>query len=189
MKKLLLCLVLSLLVVPSVVLAVAEDVAQHPSCSYCGMDRDKFSSSRMLVKYSDGSEVGTCSLRCSAVELAVSLGKTPASIWVADYNSRELIDADKAFWVVGGKTKGVMTARGKWAFATREAAEAFVKAQGGEMVDFDEALETAYKDLYKDTKRARKMRQGKMSHKDEHKMKMDDDHSQHDDTMHKMGHK
>jgi len=179
MKKQLVSLFLCLFFVPALALATAEDVTQHPSCSYCGMDRGQFSHSRMLIKYSDGTEVGTCSLRCMAVELAVSLGKTPASIWVADYNSRELIAAEKAFWVIGGKTKGVMTARGKWAFATHEAAKSFVAAQGGESGDFDEALEAAYKDLYKDTQRARKMRGDKMSHKDEHKMKMDDDHKKH----------
>jgi copper chaperone NosL len=46
------------------------DVEKHPSCTYCGMDREKFAQSRMVIEYDDGTSLGTCSLHCAAVDLA-----------------------------------------------------------------------------------------------------------------------
>ena len=37
---------------------VAEDIQKYPDCKYCGMDRQKFAHSRMLIDYSDGSGLG-----------------------------------------------------------------------------------------------------------------------------------
>ncbi len=127
-----------------------EDVQQHASCKFCGMDRGKFAHARMLIQYEDGSSTGLCSLHCAAVELAGNLDKAPASIHVGDAGTRKLIDAEKATWVVGGSKPGVMTVRGKWAFETREAAETFAKENGGTLATFDEALKAAYEDLYAD---------------------------------------
>jgi hypothetical protein len=31
-----------------------EDIKQAASCKYCGMDRQKFDFSRMLIEYDDG---------------------------------------------------------------------------------------------------------------------------------------
>ncbi len=56
----------------------------------------KFARSRMVVECEDGSGVGTCSLRCTAVELAVGIDRVPRSIAVGDHDTRELIDAEKA---------------------------------------------------------------------------------------------
>jgi hypothetical protein len=70
---------------------------------------------------------GFCSLHCAAANLAVSLDKTPKSIRGADLESKQLINAESATWVVGGRLKGVMTRQGKWAFLSRERAEAFLK--------------------------------------------------------------
>jgi nitrous oxide reductase accessory protein NosL len=86
-----------------------EDIHKHPSCPLCGMDRAKFSQSRMLIEYEDGTSFGACSLHCAAVELATNVDKTPKMIWVADYNSKRLIDAEKAVWIIGGSKSGVMT--------------------------------------------------------------------------------
>src|SRR5512138_257513 len=150
------------LAIGSVVLAVsAADVAQSPSCRQCGMDREKFSHSRMLIAYEDGSTVGTCSLHCAAVELANTIDKMPTMVSVADYDSRELLDVDKAVWVMGGSKKGVMTGQPKWAFATKESAERFIKANGGRIVDFDTAIKAAYDDMYQDTRTIRELRKMK----------------------------
>lgn len=42
-----------------------------------------------------------------------------------------LIDAEKAFWVIGGSKPGVMTKRAKWAFEKKEAADKFMLDNGG----------------------------------------------------------
>jgi nitrous oxide reductase accessory protein NosL len=134
------------------------DTKEAPSCRYCGMDRAKFASSRMVVRYDDGTSVGTCSLHCTAVELANQIDKTPAAIQVADFATQALVDAEKAAWVLGGSKPGVMTKRAKWAFGDRAAADAFVKENGGTVVSFEEAVKAAYEDLYQDNKMIREKR-------------------------------
>lgn len=141
--------------------AGGPDVKEAPSCKYCGMDRAKFASTRMLIEYEDGAKVGLCSLRCAAVELANQIDKTPKAILVGDANTRELIDAEKAVWVVGGAKPGVMTKRGKWAFAQKAAAEAFAKENGGAVVGFEEAIKAAYEDLYQDNRMIREKRKAR----------------------------
>jgi len=138
-----------------------QDVEKHPSCPFCGMDRGKFAHSRMLVQYEDGTSVGTCSIHCMAIELSLSLDKTPREILVGDYETKELINAEKAFWVLGGDITGVMTQRAKWAFKERQRAETFIKAHGGELADFDQVMRASYEDMYEDTKKIRERRKAR----------------------------
>ena len=139
-----------------------EDVQSHPSCNYCGMDRAHFAHSRMLVRYSDGSEVGTCSIHCVAVEFIRSLDRIPQTIEAADYNKKNLVDAEKAFWVIGGDKPGVMTKRPKWAFEKKSDADAFIQVSGGRSATFEEAMKASYEDIYSDTKMIRERRKTKM---------------------------
>lgn len=138
-----------------------QDVQQSPSCKFCGMDRAKFAHSRMIVTYEDGSSLGTCSIHCLAIDLATNIDKTPRLIQVGDYNSKNLIDAEKAFWVIGGNTPGVMSKQAKWAFEKKEDAEKFVKENGGAIATFDEAMQAAYQSMYEDTKMIREKRKMK----------------------------
>jgi nitrous oxide reductase accessory protein NosL len=146
-----------------------EDIKQSASCKYCGMDRQKFDFSRMLIEYEDGTSVGVCSLHCAAVELALNIDKTPKALKVADLGTKNLIDAEKASWVVGGSKAGVMTKRGKWAFEKKEDAEAFIKTNGGSLSSFDDAVKAAYTDMYEDTKMIREKRKMMKGHSMEHK--------------------
>lgn len=148
-----------------------DDVAKQASCKYCGMDRKTFAHSRMLVTYEDGSSMGTCSLHCTAVELALNIDKTPKSIEVGDVKTKKLIDAEKAFWVIGGSKPGVMTKRAKWACESKADADAFIKENGGKPASFDEAIKAAYEDMYADTKMIRDKRKmmKKMKAPAEHK--------------------
>ena len=107
-----------------------DDIKQSANCKYCGMDRQKFDFSRMLIEYEDGTSTGVCSLHCAAVELALNIDKTPKALKVGDLGTKSLIDAEKAFWVIGGTKQGVMTKRGKWAFEKKDDADAFIKANG-----------------------------------------------------------
>jgi copper chaperone NosL len=144
-----------------------EDVKKYPSCKHCGMDRGAFAYSRMLIEYTDGTAVGTCSIRCAAVDLALNKGKTLKAIMVGDYNSKALIDARKAIWVIGGKKTGVMAERAKWAFGQETDAERFIAENGGKIASYDVAMKAAYKDLDVDTKKMirEKKKSGKMEHK------------------------
>lgn len=149
-----------LMMIASAALAAQPlDITRAPTCHQCGMDRDKFGQSRMVIEFADGSTIANCSLHCAAVELAVSIDRNPVKIGVADYDSKAIIDADEAVWVLGGSKKGVMTAKAKWAFSERSAAEKFVKAYGGSIVTFDDTIRSAYEDMYQDTKMVREFRQ------------------------------
>ena len=145
--------------------AHSDDVSEHPSCPICGMDRHKFSHSRILIDYDDGSQFGACSLHCAAIDMAYNLDKGPVSIQVGDYDTRQLIDAQSAAWVVGGKKMGVMTKNAKWAFADKKSAEAFIAENGGLLTDFETAIKGAYTEMYTDTRmirEKRKMKRAKM---------------------------
>ena len=163
---LVLVLCASVLLLPSRHAAAAEaaaDITAHKSCQYCGMDREKFAHSRMVIEYDDGTTVATCSLHCAAVDLANNIDKSPKAIKVADYSSRQLIDAEKAVWVAGGGKQGVMTRNAKWAFGSKDKAEAFIKENGGRLAGFEEVIKAAYEDMYTDTRMIRdKRRQMKM---------------------------
>jgi nitrous oxide reductase accessory protein NosL len=127
--------------------AIAADKVENPKpCKQCGMDRVAFSYSRMLIVYADGTTSGTCSLNCAAVEMKVNKGKQVKSLKVADYNSRNLMDARAATWVIGGAKQGVMTEVPKWAFAKIDDARKFVKENGGRVTTFDEALNLALRE-------------------------------------------
>ncbi len=156
--KRLLSLILICLTLGAVFAFAADKVESPDSCKYCGMDRTKFAHSRMSVDYDDGSATGTCSIHCLAVELANTIDKTPKSIKVGDYGTKQLIDAETAFWVIGGDKQGVMASHAKWAFASKAAAEAFIKESKGTPGTFDDAIKSAYEDMYKDTKMIRERR-------------------------------
>jgi nitrous oxide reductase accessory protein NosL len=80
------------------------------------------------------------------------------SISVGDFNTKKQINAEKASWVIGGDLPGVMTARAKWAFETREAADAFITKYGGRPATFEQVLEAAFDDMLNDTLMIRKKR-------------------------------
>lgn len=129
-------------------LPLADDINRHPECKYCGMDREKFGYSRMLVRYDDGTEVPTCSIHCTGIDLALNPHKGVRASLVGDYNTRVLLDAEKAAWVLGGDRMGVMSIRGKWAFRSRKDAERFIKEHGGSIVSYDDVMKATFEDMY-----------------------------------------
>jgi copper chaperone NosL len=130
--------------------AVAQDdIDEHRSCVYCGMDRKAFGFSRMLIQYEDGSAAGVCSLHCAVAELDANPGHKVKALLVADRDSRLLINAEQAIWVMGGKKRGVMTQLPKWAFGSKKGAEAFVQEYGGKLVTWMEALAAAREEFGK----------------------------------------
>jgi copper chaperone NosL len=147
-----------LMLAGSTLWALENDIQETPACKHCGMNREMFAHSRMLIEYSDGSKVGLCSLHCAAVELALNLDKTPKAIYVGDYEKKILVDAEKAFWIIGGAKPGVMTKNAKWAFADKGDAEKFQQENGGLLATFDGALQASYQDLGNDTKMIREKR-------------------------------
>jgi nitrous oxide reductase accessory protein NosL len=123
-----------------------DDIQQHRSCTHCGMDRKAYGYSRALVSYADGGQVGVCSLNCAVIEMDSNKGRAMKSLQVADRDTHALLDAEKAYWLIGGSKRGVMTKRPKWAFTTESAARNFSNAYGGTIITWDEALKAARED-------------------------------------------
>jgi len=122
---------------------VSIKVEEPAECTICGMDRRVFAHSRAMVTFEDGSTVGTCSISCAREAADKHAGKKVKLIQVADYTTKELMDAKTSAWVIGGSKKGVMTKIAKWAFANGTAAEKFVKEFGGKVSGFDEVWKAA----------------------------------------------
>ena len=91
MRKLLFCFIFaaSCLIAASLCLA-AGDTRDHPSCPLCGMHRQTYAHSRMLFQYDDGSSLGTCSIHCAAMELALNRHKTVRALYAADRTGKKL---------------------------------------------------------------------------------------------------
>lgn len=128
--------------------AVAAD--SGPACPHCGMEKVKFGHSWMEITYDDGTKNGFCSLHCAAIDMALHIDKAPVSVTVGDYETKEQIDAETAFWVMGGDQMGVMTARAKWAFRTKAAADAFIAEHGGAPASYEQSVQAAFEDMYRD---------------------------------------
>jgi copper chaperone NosL len=129
-----------------------DDIEAHRDCPHCGMDRKAFGYSRMLILYEDGTESGVCSIHCALVDINENQGRKVKTILVADRKSRILIDAEKAIWVLGGKKSGVMTKHPKWAFGSKESAQQFIDANGGEIASWEETLAAAREDLQREVR-------------------------------------
>ena len=127
----------------------ADDLARKRSCENCGMDRKMYGYSRVLIRFADGSEVGTCSLNCAVIELDRVKTRQSQEFLVADRDSRTLIDAATACWVMGGDKSAVMARRPKWAFVDNAAAERFVGKHGGAVTSWDAILRAAREDAYR----------------------------------------
>lgn len=145
----------------------AVGLAGDGDCVYCGMSRVKYGHSWVIITHEDGSVSGVCSIHCAAIDMALHSEMPVSKISVGDYDTKRQIDADKAYWVIGGDKMGVMTARAKWAFQTKKAADNFMRLHGGRSATFEEVMRAAFEDMYEDTlilqkkRRLMKMRDSK----------------------------
>lgn len=138
---------LALLCSARVAFSTQDDIEQHRSCTVCGMDRKAYGFSRMLIRFEDGESAGVCSLHCAVIALNAQPSRKVASLLAADRDTREMIDAETAVWVLGGKKSGVMTRVPKWAFRSEIGAENFIRAYGGAMMPWAEVLMAAREEL------------------------------------------
>ena len=133
-------------------------LADENACQYCGMKKAMFKHSWVTVEHEDGSTVGVCSVHCAAVNMALNIDQPIKTIAVGDYKTQKQINAETAFWVIGGDKMGVMTTRAKWAFESKESADAFMKQHGGRPAIFEEVMKAAFEDMYEDTLMIQKKR-------------------------------
>ena len=133
-------------------------LADNDSCIHCGMLKAKFGHSWVVIEHEGGDIEGVCSVHCAAIDMALHTDKPVIKITVADYNTKQQINVDQAYWVIGGDKMGVMTARAKWAFDTKDAADNFMNTHGGRPATFGEVMKAAFEDMYEDTLMIQKKR-------------------------------
>lgn len=118
----------------------AEEAHQHEhereSCRVCGMYIDLYWKTAGVLKYKDGRGDFSCGVAC-LLRIVDEEGGVDAfeSVQVHDWVTGELIDANKAYYVLGSEVIPDMIPN-YIAFAEREEAEAFIKKEGGSMMDF-----------------------------------------------------
>ena len=113
-------------------------------CAVCGMNLVKFYKTNHVY---NGKQVA--SLHCL---YELTEGKIPSEAQVVDTKNLNLIDVNKAFYVVGSSVKGTMTRNSKYAFSTEADAKEFQAANGGEIMNFAKAYEIAGQDFAGDNK-------------------------------------
>ncbi|MEK6673613.1 MAG: nitrous oxide reductase accessory protein NosL [Nitrospirota bacterium] len=139
--------------VPVTVMSAEKLEIEHPikspqkytdkeKCDNCGMDRNKWARTRHEFQNSKGS-FHTCSMHCAAV-LSMKTKDAPKDVKVAEYLKPEnMLDAERAFYVVGSTAPGTMSPISKVAFPTKEEAEKFSSKYGGTVMNFEGALNAA----------------------------------------------
>lgn len=141
---------------------LTDELKKYPRCVHCGMSRMMWHHSRHLVHYDDDLAVGTCSIRCLAVNLSLNLDRGIKMIWAADYGDKgqpkKLVNVDAAAYLIGSNLKGTMTRNSKMAFSSKDQASALSANQGGTLASFEKALSDAYHDMARDTVMIRKRR-------------------------------
>lgn len=141
-------------------------------CPGCGMYLPKFWKTSHAIKFKDGTYKQFCSIHCLVEDLEFKYLKDKKNniqeILVTDVTSLKYIDASKAFYVISSKKKGTMSMNSKYAFKYKKDAQKFQAKNGGYIVDFDTAYNSALIDFAKDigfifAKRSSKMyKKGKM---------------------------
>ena len=120
-------------------------------CPICGMHLPMFYKTSHAVKFKDGRYKQYCSLHCVVDEMLFGELKDNEEkidqILAVDAKTIKLIDAKKAFYVVGSKKPGTMSIVSKYAFKNRLDAQEFQKENGGEILNFEEAYKITLKEF------------------------------------------
>ena len=141
-----------------------QDGKAKAFCPECGMTLPMFYKTNHAATV-DGKVKQYCSLHCLAEDL--QKGTKLTEMKVVDVTTLKFIPVEKAIYVVGSRKKGTMSAVSKYAFAKKADAEAFAKANGGKVTDFNGALKAAKAEFAKDSqmiakKQAMMAQKGKM---------------------------
>ena len=128
-------------------------------CPVCGMSLKMFYKTSHAMELKDGKKLHFCSMRCLSSKLKKDNSK---NIFVVDAKTEKIIDAKKAYYVIGSKVQGTMAMISKLAFLQEDDAKEFKSTYGGEIVNFEKALEMAIKSLEADNKKRAKKIKKKM---------------------------
>jgi len=118
-----------------------QEGANKLYCPLCGMTLPMFYKTNHAATHK-GHTKQYCSIHCLADDNAKRPNEL-SKMKVVDVTTLQFIDATKAFYVVGSSKQGTMSMVSKYAFGSKEAAEAFAKEFGGELKSFEEAFKIA----------------------------------------------
>jgi len=139
---------------------LVQDGAKKEWCSVCGMKLSMFYKTSHLAQLEDGTKKQYCSIRCLAMD--IEKHKNMTNFQVVDAKTEKVIDANKAFYLVGSSIPGTMTKVSKLAFELKKDAFEFQSKYKGKIVDFSTALEMAKSSLIKDIMMVTKKKQKKV---------------------------
>jgi len=120
-------------------LTTAGADTQRRECAVCGMWIDQYEYTKHVVILRDGNTKYFCSIACAGKYIEAN-GREIQKIKVADFMTKQLIDADTAFYLLDSDIPGVMSYVSRIAFATSKSAEEFREIHGGKIITFAEAL-------------------------------------------------
>jgi nitrous oxide reductase accessory protein NosL len=133
--------------VPASKATLLQQGDQKQFCVVCGMNLVMFYKTSYVATV-NGKEKQYCSLHCLVDDMKNNRNIL-TGIKVVDTNSLKLIDAKKAYYVVGSKKKGTMSMVSKYAFSTLDAASKFAAKFGGVVTDFNAAVQASQNDFIK----------------------------------------
>lgn len=117
-------------------------------CGVCGMTLPVFYKTNHAADVHGHTEQ-FCSIHCMTKTMNNNVDvKSPQ---VVNNETLKFMDATKAWYVVGSKKAGTMSAVSKYAFEHKEKAEAFKKEFGGEVMNYDATLTLVKKGLESDS--------------------------------------
>jgi len=135
-RNFLIFLLLLFTVPGSASLAWSEGAA---NCVLCGMHLVNYSHVKYRVTDSDGKEYVTCGVQCGLI-LQLNLKDRFQAATMTDLLSHRTIPSEQGWYVYKSSVITDM-APGFIGFADRDRAEQFIKGFGGELVDYQQALE------------------------------------------------
>jgi nitrous oxide reductase accessory protein NosL len=127
-------------------------------CPISGLSIKKYYKTSHSAKLSNGTQRQYSSIR-SLVEDMQEYGIEKNTIKVIDAKTQKLIDANKAFYLLGSKIKGTLSKKSKLAFESEDDAKEFKKKYKGKIVSFNEALKSAEESLSFDKLMTKKKKQ------------------------------
>lgn len=138
MNRLIMIFVVLALFMPAT--AFAEKHGERPGCTICGMYIDQFFNTSTRLTLKSGENFATCGVACM-LRLINDKGGPDAfsSIEAHDWENKEFIPALEATYVIGSKKVPDMMPN-LIAFKNKEDAEAFKAKEGGEILNFTQAL-------------------------------------------------
>ena len=123
---------------------LVQDKGDEKYCARCSMDLVKFYKTSHSATHND-KKYQYCSIHC--LEDHLGEGVTLKNPEVVDVASLKFIPVSKATYVVGSKKRGTMSRVSKYAFTNESDAKDFQAKFGGDIMNFNGALEKAKEDF------------------------------------------